>query len=142
MREDDQELNENHFEAVAENYGQLVVTYDQRRRFIRAEQCHIGEMEALRKSKGANCQSSRRFLHNWTNGYALYLVLSRYGTSYWHAATVLVMMLLCFSWLFLFTGFRYGNQESAIINYNWGGVRRFSKCYVIFGSRLYQRCRL
>jgi hypothetical protein len=86
----------------------------------------LAHARLLRKSKGANSMHSTwRFLRNWSNGYALYLGLSRYGTSYWHAALVLAVMLLCFSWLFLFTGFQYTNQESAIINYDWGGSTPF-----------------
>ena len=58
----------------------------------------------------------------WLNVYSFYRILSNYGTSYWHGFTVLVLMLLFFSGIFLLTGFQPGKETSGIeqrlIEYN------------------------
>lgn len=82
-------------EAVAENYRQLVNNFERRRDYTTAEDFHIGEMESL------------RLRQSWPlNGYAIYWLLSRYGTSYRHALVVLLLIVAGFAAAFLFTGLR------------------------------------
>lgn len=86
-----------YFEKTAENYRQLVINYEHKRDFETAQSFHIGEMEIRRKKKGKL---------KWLNGYAVYRILSSYGTSYWQGFAVLLLMILFFSGIFLYTGFR------------------------------------
>jgi hypothetical protein len=66
-----------------------------------------------------------RWLRSHLNGYTVYRLLSHYGTSYWHAALMLIVMVACFSWIFLFTGFQPNPEETReavrLIEYDWGG---------------------
>jgi len=98
------------YEKIAENYRQLVLSYERKRDFETAESFHIGEMEMRRKKKG------------WLNVYSLYRILSNYGTSYWQGFIVLVLMLLFFSEIFLLTGFKPSKEtlgiEQRLIEYN------------------------
>jgi hypothetical protein len=91
-------------EAIAENYRQLVLHYEKRRDFEAAEDFHIGEMEICRLSFAAKFPRWVRRCSEWLNGFALYRVLSAYGTSYWQALLVLVCMIFLFSTVFLFSG--------------------------------------
>lgn len=87
-------------EAVAENYRQLVNNFERRRDYATAEEFHIGEMESL------------RLRQPWTlNGYAIYWILSRYGTSYRHALVVLLLIVAGLAAAFLFTGLRPASGE-------------------------------
>lgn len=56
------------------------------------------------------------------NGYTLYLISSRYGTSYPQAISVLLMLLILFPVFFLFAGFKSGKESTVeqprIIEYN------------------------
>ena len=98
------------YEKIAENYRQLVLNYERKRDYETAESFHIGEMEVRRKKKG------------WLNVYSFYRILSNYGTGYWQGFTVLVLMLLFFSGIFLLTGFKPSKETSGIeprlIEYN------------------------
>jgi uncharacterized protein YjbI with pentapeptide repeats len=113
FNEDNQRLDKDRYERVAETYRQLVLNYDRKRHYDGAEQFHIGEMEVLRKKRGAGAKWR---LSGWVrrccNGYAIYGFLSHYGTSYWVALRGLILMLVCFSTIFFFYGFqRSGTGE-------------------------------
>ena len=127
-------ISKSSYEQIAENYRQLVLNYDRKRDYAMAEQFHVGEMEVLRKKAGAEAKWPWvGWLRRWLNGYAIYRPLSHYGTSYWHAGLMLVVLLVCFSWIFLFTGFQPASEESPVakmteenpkpevIEYDWGG---------------------
>lgn len=111
------------YEALAENYRQLVLNYEQKRDFDTAEDFHVGEMEMRRKKKGAPFEKSlSRKLREWVNEYGLYRVSSAYGTSYLQAAMLLLALILLFSMAFLYSGFRpvtsNGEQARPVIEYN------------------------
>jgi len=126
------------YEKIAENYRQLVLNYERKRDFDTAEQFHIGEMEMRRKKQGtAEAPWRRRFmklfqikrktkqqkiLEHW-NSYNLYRLLSNYGTSYWHALLVLLLLVLLLSSGFLITGFSpvgaSNGKTIEAINYVW-----------------------
>lgn len=139
------------YEKIAENYRQLVLNYDRKRDFRMAEQFHIGEMEMLRKRSGAGASSAlRRWLGSTLNGYAIYRLLSHYGTSYWHALLMLIVMLACFSWIFVFTGFQTANggatepakviaenpKPDGRIEYDWGGSTPICDWMADYGKSL------
>jgi uncharacterized protein YjbI with pentapeptide repeats len=71
-----------------------------------------------------------RNLRLYFNGYGVYLLSSRYGTSYAQAILVLVLMLLGFSWVFLFTGFQFGKEYRGgndwFFEYDWCYECKFS----------------
>ena len=90
--------------AIAENYRQLVRSYEARRDFDLAEDFHIGEMEMRRIGAGPQLPRSLGRVEPWLNAYALYRFLSVYGTSYWRALGILICMVLFVSTVFLFTG--------------------------------------
>lgn len=95
------------YEKIAENYRQLVLNYERKRNYETAEQFHIGEMEMRRKKKGASVSPGWwRKAREWLNAYAVYKILSNYGTSYWQAFVMLILFVLLFSAAFLFSGFR------------------------------------
>lgn len=106
------EKRERKFEALAENYRQLVLNYERRRDYQTADWFHIGEMETRRKAPGAGARfgSLRRFfsLHN------AYRLLSNYGTGIWHAFAVLLVVIAALSCLFLLTGFREAGGSEVI----------------------------
>ncbi len=113
------------YEKIAENYSQLVLNYENKRDYDAAEHFHIGEMEIRRKKK--------KF--SWLNGYAIYAVSSRYGTSYIQAFVVLFSIMAVFSTIFLVSGFKLSetsNDTVRIINYD-----ACRTCYLSF-STLYQ----
>lgn len=71
------------FEKVAENYRQLVLNYERKRDFDSAEDFHLGEMEMRRrKIAGSTSAGWKRKIRENVNVYALYKLLSCYGTSY------------------------------------------------------------
>jgi hypothetical protein len=114
---------ERDYEKIAENYRQLVLNYESKRDYDLAEEFHVGEMEMRRKKIGSNVKSSQwRRLRETLNAYGLYWLLSRYGTSYWQAFAVLVLLLLLFSMAFLYTGFQPSKENvgktSRVIEYN------------------------
>jgi hypothetical protein len=95
------------YEALAENYRQLVLNYEEKRDFETAEDFHVGEMEMRRKKKGAPFKGLLlRTVREWLNEYGLYRISSAYGTSYLQASTLLLVFLLLFSIAFLYSGFR------------------------------------
>lgn len=65
-------------------------------------------MEARRKKKAVRIGRPvwKRKLWEHFNAYYLYRLLNNYGTSYWQGFSVLMIMLLCFSGIFLCTGFK------------------------------------
>jgi hypothetical protein len=112
-------------EVIGENYRQLVLNYEKRRDYDTAEDFHIGEMEARRRKQlailnvlgrkiaqrlGKTEQEGVRYADrvqsalSWLNGYGLYGLLSRYGTSYWQAFLVLIALAAIFATGFMFTG--------------------------------------
>jgi uncharacterized protein YjbI with pentapeptide repeats len=114
---------ERDYEKIAENYRQLVLNYESKRDYDLAEEFHVGEMEMRRKKLGSNIKSSQwRKLRETLNAYGLYWLLSRYGTSYWQAFAVLLLLLLSFSTAFLYTGFQPSKENvgknSRVIEYN------------------------
>jgi uncharacterized protein YjbI with pentapeptide repeats len=114
---------ERDYEKIAENYRQLVLNYERKRDYGTAEDFHIGEMEMLRKRKGAKIKSRWwRKMREWANTHALYKMLSNYGTSYWQAFMVLLLMLFIFSGIFLCTGFQLSKgstgSTAGVIEYN------------------------
>jgi uncharacterized protein YjbI with pentapeptide repeats len=114
------------YEKIAENYRQLVLNYEKKRDYDSAEDFHIGEMEMRRKKKGDILASGRWYKHRWIaewlNSYNLYRVASNYGTSYWQALCVLVILILVFSVFFLLAGFKPSRDNvdasSRVIEYN------------------------
>ncbi len=93
---------------ISESYHQLVRNYEKKRDFYTADQFHIGEMEVQRKMKGAGTKSKiYRNIKEWLNTYNIYRVLSNYGTSFWHAFIVLLLLVfVLFPLLFLIPSFR------------------------------------
>jgi len=75
-----------------------------------------------------------RKVKEWANGYALYKILSNYGTSYWHAFTVFVIMLVLFSGVLLYTGFDLGEKnpqdKSEIIKYKISSDYEYSPALI------------
>jgi hypothetical protein len=128
------------YEQIAENYRQLVLNYDRKRDYAMAEQFHIGEMEVLRKKAGAEAKWPLiGWLRRGLNGYAIYRFSSHYGTSYWHASLMLLVLLGCFSWIFLFTGFQAvseANVKPGVIEYDWGGSTPFPQWIADYGRSI------
>jgi uncharacterized protein YjbI with pentapeptide repeats len=110
------------YEKVAENYRQLVLNYEAKRDFDTAEEFHIGEMEMRRKKKGKKAEykaveaKSRGMKLLWRcwgviNGYSIYKFLSNYGTSYLRGFLVLLVWLVLFSGIFLYTGLKPSKEH-------------------------------
>ena len=83
---------------VAHTYHQLVLNYEARREYEAAEDFYVGEMETRRRQLGEGSRASKSMLWRWWGGirpwlgaYAMYGVLSRYGSNYLHALIVLFM---------------------------------------------------
>ena len=91
-------------EAVAANYRKLVLCHDRNRDFESSEDFHIGEMEVRRLAAATRFPRKLRRIGKHLNSYAIYRYLSAYGSSYWQALAVIVMMVLIFPGLFMFTG--------------------------------------
>ncbi|RMD65687.1 hypothetical protein D6817_05595, partial [Candidatus Pacearchaeota archaeon] len=108
------------YEKIAENYRQLVLSYDRKRDFDTAEDFHIGEMEMRRRKKAQRLEEKAAEAKGlkklfWRclagcrarlNGFEIYKVASRYGTSYWQALLVLLGLILFFSGIFMLSGLR------------------------------------
>ncbi|MBU4230813.1 MAG: pentapeptide repeat-containing protein [Proteobacteria bacterium] len=119
------EIN-NKIETNSENYRQLVRNYELKRNFSVAEQFHIGEMEMQRRKS----HIKRYERHGLTrsimsfNDFALYRLLSRYGTNYMHSFYVLICGLLLLSLLFMVSGLKEneqrvsGGEEATTISYS------------------------
>jgi len=93
-------------EAVAENYRQLVLRYEKRRDFEKAEDFHIGEMEVRRLTSSVGAPKLVGALRDAVNPYLLYRILSNYGSSYWQAAFVLLFFAIVASSGFMLLGLR------------------------------------
>jgi uncharacterized protein YjbI with pentapeptide repeats len=108
---------------LADNYHQLVLNYEKKREFDTALEFHIGEMEVRRRLQGTSKITWFKKVQEWVNAYALYRLVSYYGTSYWRALSVLGVMLLLFSGVFLFFGFQPASISNAniseVVNYDW-----------------------
>ncbi len=131
---------------TADNYRQLVINYETKRDYETAEAFHVSEMEMRRKGHGYTgtagfeelSETQVLFLNKlklyvlsnfWTelrtylNGYSLYWISSRYGTSYGHAVIVLALLLFGFSILFLYAGLaptpENKLEDARIIEYNF-----------------------
>lgn len=98
-------------DAVGENYRQLVLRYEARRDFERAEQFHIGEMEVQRKLESLNNIGVASRI-GFVSATGFYRLLSRYGSSYWRAALVLFCVLTLVAVGFMFTGLRPASAQS------------------------------
>lgn len=133
-------MMDSRFESkTAENYSQLVINHEKKRNFEAAEYFYIGEMEIKRKKhyyikdeydfhdeeEIASNQRLRTklqnlkldftpFIKNNFNGYGIYLISSRYGTSYKQALLVLLLLVLTFSFLFMFSGFKVKDNKTII----------------------------
>ena len=110
------------YEKVAENYRQLVLNYEAKRDFDTAEDFHIGEMEMRRKKirkqaedKAAEAKwlGMKLLWRCWgaINGYSIYKFLSNYGTSYLRGFVVLLVWLVLFSGIFLYTGLKLSKEH-------------------------------
>jgi hypothetical protein len=107
------------YEKIAQNYRQLVLSYEQRRDYDLAEAFHIGEMEMRRKKKAAYIAKPwLRASREWLNSYGVYRVLSNYGTSYVQAFLVLLILIFLFSSTFLYSGFRPTENPERIVEYD------------------------
>jgi uncharacterized protein YjbI with pentapeptide repeats len=112
------------YEKIAENYRQLVINYERKRDYDSAEDFHVGEMEMRRQKKGNRAKyrynatkldrlkNWTRIFREWINSYNLYRILSNYGTSYWQALLVLVVLILIFSFAFVLAGFQPSKDSS------------------------------
>ncbi|MGD9582941.1 MAG: pentapeptide repeat-containing protein [Lysobacterales bacterium] len=122
-------------ESVTENYRQLVLNYEARRNYALAEEFHISEMEMMRFRTATQAKSPvGRFLRSHLNPYRIYWLLSKYGTGYGRATTVLALILLVFSFLFMLNGvtqknaggeFEYNIREDA--THRWRGLSKLVK---------------
>lgn len=100
---------------LEDNYHQLVLSHEKRRDFDKAMEFRKGEMEVKRKRKGTTQNRILKWFRlHILNTHALYKYLSSYGTSYWRAFVMLVVMLFFFSGIFLFSGFQPASQEKAV----------------------------
>jgi uncharacterized protein YjbI with pentapeptide repeats len=111
------------FSKIAENYSQLVLNNERKRDYDTAENFHIGEMEMRRRKLGEGIHSpALRKIREWANAFGLYRASSSYGTSYSQAFAVLLLLVLSFSLIFLYTGFKQtrdgGNGPQLIIEYD------------------------
>lgn len=102
------------YETLITNYRQLASHYHRIQAYVLAEDFHVGEMEMRRKY---------RFMTTgvpWLNGYALYKLLSNYGTSYWRATFVLLVLFLLLSGGFLLSEFSVpgADGEERFVEYN------------------------
>jgi hypothetical protein len=107
---------------VAENYRQLVLNYEAKRDFDTAEDFHIGEMEMRRKKKEKQAEDEaakakwlgmKLLWRCWgvINGYSIYKFLSNYGTSYLQGFLVLLVWLILFSGIFLWSGLKPSKEH-------------------------------
>lgn len=107
---------------IAENYRQLVINYESKRDYETAEQFHIGEMEMRRRKVSEHSFYFWHQIRKYLNGYGMYWLSSRYGTSYTQAILVLLMLMSIFSFLFMFSGVKTSKDVSTdnprIIEYN------------------------
>lgn len=88
------------------NYRQLVRNYEAQRDYETAESFYIGEMEMQRRQLGLGRPRLAGFFRSWLNGHGLYLLLSRYGTSYMWSLAILAVLVAAISLLMLGAGFR------------------------------------
>jgi hypothetical protein len=93
-------------EALAENYRQLVLNSERKRDFDAAEDFHIGEMEMRRIAYEVARPGKLARLLRRLNAFRVYRLLSIYGSDYWRAAWVLLLMVLLAALAFLFAGLR------------------------------------
>ncbi|MDP8909303.1 MAG: hypothetical protein M3N47_09360, partial [Chloroflexota bacterium] len=94
------------FAPLALNYRQLVLNYEAQRDHETAEHFYVRGMEVRRKQLAAGKAGASGYLPRWLNGYALYLILSRYGSSYQQSIAVLAAMVALTALIFLGVGFR------------------------------------
>ncbi len=109
LEEDEEERN---YDKIAENYRQLTLNYERKRNFEMVERFIACEMEIRRKRLVAG---KMRFLEKRREliGYNIYRSLSNYGTSYWRALAVLLLLFLAFSGVFMYTGVSRVNMEKS-----------------------------
>ncbi|WP_257385534.1 hypothetical protein [Tahibacter caeni] len=115
-------------ERTAESYRQLVVNFEAKRNYELAESFHVGEMEMARLKAEAAISKRVGGWAKYLNGYRLYRFLSKYGTSYHRAASVLIVSLLGFSALFLFNGYKI--KDGGEVNYEIAACDRCKRVSV------------
>jgi len=97
------------YEGIAATYRQLVLNYEAKRAYETAEDFYVGEMETRRRQIAAESWRGWRWwpsLRRYGSSFGLYLVLSRYGSSYWQALGMLLVMVALFAGGFMGLGFR------------------------------------
>jgi uncharacterized protein YjbI with pentapeptide repeats len=111
---------ERDYAKIAENYRQLILNYERKRDFEKADQFITGDMEVRRKRLGVGKQGWRKKAYEWFNGFNVYRILSNYGTSYWIALTALLLLFLAFSGVFMYSGVNRLNMGAyeSVVNYD------------------------
>ena len=99
------------FAPLSLNYRQLVRNYEAQRDYETAESFYVGEMEVRRKQSGSTSRGPMGFLRRWVNPFALYLMLSRYGSSYVQSLVVLAVLVAAVALVLLGVGFTI-NQDA------------------------------
>jgi uncharacterized protein YjbI with pentapeptide repeats len=125
-------------DALAANYRQLVLNHEAIRDFESAEEFHVGEMEMRRtasryllrmpgvrgvaawlRERHPRVFRCGRAVSGWINGYGLYYLVSKYGSNYWRAASVLALLIVAFAVGALYAGFApVGDKGAGVIEYN------------------------
>lgn len=102
-------------QRISENYSQIVKNCESKRDYIGAEQFHIGEMENIRTASDWR-------IRWYFNSYFLYLISSRYGTSFIYAIVVLLLTLIGCTILFMFSGIKASatnaTDAGVLVDYN------------------------
>jgi hypothetical protein len=104
-------------EHIVEQYRQLVKHYEERRDFESAERFYVSEMELRRSLLGMpiyeSGMSARVFL--WIrrkfNFYSLYRLSSLYGTRYFQAIGVLLLLIAGGTQILMFTGIKPSEEN-------------------------------
>jgi len=97
-------------ELVAVTYRRLIHNFERVRAYDLAEDCYVGAMNMKRLDpKVSFFQRCVTTFYQWA---------SNYGSSYGRALSVLGLMSLVFSAIFLFTGFKEVDSDSSPIEYN------------------------
>ena len=125
------------FETVAETYRRLVLNYEAKRDHIAAEDFHVGEMEMRRRKAGASASGILRQIRSRANGFGVYDWLSRYGTSYRHAAWVLGGFLVVAAVALMIGGFRgieHVSGSGLVVDYGLG-AKAFASVWSLEGLR-------
>lgn len=101
----------NQLESVTENYRQLVLNHEAKRNYTLAEAFHLSEMEMMRLRATLSAPPKWRRLSGILNAYSVYSFVSKYGSSYLRAASVLIALMFSFSVAFMLNGVSAKNGE-------------------------------